>query len=96
MELGRALAARPRVLLLDEPASGLDENETRDFGGLLRELAVAGLAILIVEHDMPLVMRVCDRLCVLDFGRIIARGTPEEIQSNEAVLDAYLGSEVAT
>lgn len=96
VELGRALAARPRVLLLDEPASGLDENETEEFGALLGELAAAGLGILIVEHDMPLVMRVCDQLCVLDFGQIIARGTPTEIQQNEAVLDAYLGSETAS
>jgi branched-chain amino acid transport system ATP-binding protein len=92
VELGRALAARPRVLLLDEPASGLDERETVDFGDLLVDLSHAGLGILLVEHDISLVMRVCEHLSVLDFGQVIATGTPEEIRSNEAVLAAYLGS----
>lgn len=92
VELGRALAARPHVLLLDEPASGLDERETVEFGDLLVGLAGAGLGILLVEHDISLVMRVCEDLSVLDFGQVIARGTPEEIRSNEAVLAAYLGS----
>lgn len=92
VELGRALAARPRVLLLDEPASGLDERETVDFGDLLVDLSQAGLGILLVEHDISLVMRVCEHLSVLDFGQVIATGTPEEIRSNEAVLAAYLGS----
>jgi branched-chain amino acid transport system ATP-binding protein len=92
VELGRALAARPRVLLLDEPASGLDERETVDFGALLVDLARAGLGILLVEHDISLVMRVCEHLSVLDFGQVIATGSPDEIRSNEAVLAAYLGS----
>ncbi|MEZ5322230.1 MAG: ABC transporter ATP-binding protein [Microthrixaceae bacterium] len=92
VELGRALAIRPRVLLLDEPASGLDDTETESFGDLLRELASAGLAILLVEHDVPLVMQTCDRIFVLDFGRIIASGEPEDVQRNQAVLDAYLGA----
>jgi len=92
VELGRALAARPRVLLLDEPASGLDERESIDFGDLLVDLAGAGLGILLVEHDIALVMRVCEELSVLDFGQVIARGTPEEVRANEAVLAAYLGS----
>lgn len=92
VELGRALAARPSALLLDEPASGLDESETEEFGQLLRELSAAGLAVLLVEHDMPLVMAVCDNINVLDFGQIIARGTPAEIQQNQSVLDAYLGA----
>ncbi|MFZ4516882.1 MAG: ABC transporter ATP-binding protein [Microthrixaceae bacterium] len=94
VELGRALAARPRVLLLDEPASGLDDNETVAFGTLLQDLATAGLAILLVEHDISLVMRVCSELSVLDFGQIIAQGPPAEIRSNEAVLAAYLGGSV--
>ena len=80
------------MLLLDEPASGLDERETVDFGALLIDLARAGLGILLVEHDISLVMRVCEHLSVLDFGQVIATGTPEQIRSNEAVLAAYLGS----
>lgn len=91
VELGRALAARPSVLLLDEPASGLDEAETEAFGGLLTALARAGLAILLVEHDISLVMRVCEDLSVLDFGQIIAQGPPEVVRANQAVHDAYLG-----
>jgi branched-chain amino acid transport system ATP-binding protein len=93
VELGRALATTPRVLLLDEPASGLDESETEDFGRLLRSLADEGMAILMVEHDMELVMKVCEWIHVLDYGAMLAVGTPEEIQSNPDVLDAYLGAE---
>ncbi|HTO01869.1 MAG TPA: ABC transporter ATP-binding protein [Microthrixaceae bacterium] len=93
VELGRALAARPSVLLLDEPASGLDDSETEVFGDLLVTLASNGLGILLVEHDVALVMRVCEQLAVLDFGQVIATGPPEEIRSNEAVLAAYLGTE---
>lgn len=92
VELGRALAARPSVLLLDEPASGLDDNETEAFGDLLVTLAGNGLGILLVEHDVALVMRVCEHLSVLDFGQVIATGTPDEVRSNEAVLAAYLGT----
>ncbi len=92
VELGRALAARPSVLLLDEPASGLDENETEDFGALLVDLAGAGLGILLVEHDISLVMRVCEQLSVLDFGQVIAQGPPSQIRADESVLAAYLGS----
>jgi branched-chain amino acid transport system ATP-binding protein len=92
VELGRALAARPSVLLLDEPASGLDDNETDTFGDLLVTLAGNGLGILLVEHDVALVMRVCEHLSVLDFGQVIATGTPDEVRSNEAVLAAYLGT----
>jgi branched-chain amino acid transport system ATP-binding protein len=94
VELGRALMTHPQVLLLDEPASGQTEQETEDFGRLLQQLAhTDGLTVLLVEHDMSLVMAVCDFIHVLDFGRIIARGTPAEIRSNQAVLDAYLGVE---
>ncbi|MGK2950435.1 MAG: ABC transporter ATP-binding protein [Acidimicrobiales bacterium] len=92
VELGRALATRPRVLLLDEPASGLDETESEAFADLLLELADDGMAILLVEHDVQLVMRVCTRIHVLDFGAVLAVGSPDEIQADQAVLDAYLGA----
>jgi branched-chain amino acid transport system ATP-binding protein len=94
VELGRALATRPKVLLLDEPASGLDDAESESFAQLLVQLAEGGMAVLLVEHDVHLVMRVCHHLYVLDFGAILASGTPAEIQGNQAVLDAYLGSAV--
>ena len=93
VELGRALMTNPKVLLLDEPASGQTEEETRDFGELLKKLTDEGTTVFLVEHDMALVMSVCEMIHVLDFGRIIARGTPEEIQTDQAVLEAYLGSE---
>ena len=89
--LARALAARPKLLLLDEPASGLAENELAELGGLIRELA-AETAFVIVEHHMDLMMSVCDSLVVLDFGKVIARGTPREIRADPAVTAAYLGA----
>jgi len=91
LELARALACDPRLLLLDEPSSGLDESETGAFGDLLQELAAEGRTILMVEHDMDLVMNVCQDIHVLDFGSIIARGTPAEIRVNPVVQKAYLG-----
>ncbi len=92
VELGRSLATRPKVLLLDEPASGQDETETVAFAILLRELAADGMAVVLVEHDVALVMEVCARVHVLDFGRVIASGAPSAIQTDAAVLAAYLGS----
>jgi branched-chain amino acid transport system ATP-binding protein len=92
VELGRALATRPKVLLLDEPASGLDDTESDAFADLLIELANDGMAILLVEHDVQLVMKVCKMIHVLDFGAILAVGTPDEIQKDERVLEAYLGA----
>jgi branched-chain amino acid transport system ATP-binding protein len=92
VELGRSLATKPKVLLLDEPASGQDETETLQFATLLQELATEGIVVVLVEHDVQLVMNICRTVNVLDFGQIIASGTPAEIQTNEAVLAAYLGS----
>ena len=100
VEVARALLTRPKVLLLDEPASGQTEHETEAFGHLLRRLAADGLAVCLVEHDMTLVMDVCQTIHVLDFGKTIAVGPPEVIREEKAVVDAYLGTpegvEVAT
>ena len=95
VEVGRALAARPRVLLLDEPAAGQDDTETSAFAALLRDLAAEALTIVLVEHDVQLVLRVCDDVNVLDFGELLATGTPAEIQRNPAVIAAYLGEGVS-
>ena len=92
VEVGRALAARPKYLLLDEPAAGLDVTETRAFAELLRALAAEGTAIVLVEHDMSLVMNVCDQVHVLDLGTMICSGPPEAVQRDERVLAAYLGT----
>lgn len=92
VELARALAIGPKLLLLDEPGSGLDDTESEALGALLTRLAEGGMAILLVEHDMELVMRVCHQIHVLDFGQIIASGTPDDIRHNQAVQAAYLGA----
>jgi branched-chain amino acid transport system ATP-binding protein len=94
VEVGRALASEPKVLLLDEPSSGLSEDETDTFADLLEDLVAAGLAVLLVEHDVELVMRVCARIHVLDFGEVIAVGTPAEVQRDALVQAAYLGTAV--
>ncbi|KUN80744.1 ABC transporter ATP-binding protein [Streptomyces griseoruber] len=91
VEVGRALVLRPRVLLLDEPAAGQDAEETERFAALLRSLAADGTAVLLVEHDMSLVMSVCDEVYVLDLGHVVACGPPALIQRDETVLAAYLG-----
>ncbi len=92
VELARALMTRPQVLLLDEPAAGQSDEETEAFGHLLRRLAGDGLAILLVEHDMTLVMDVCETIHVLDYGRMIAVGPPDAVRADPAVVEAYLGT----
>jgi sulfate-transporting ATPase len=91
--IARAVALNPSVLLLDEPAAGLSATESRELGKLIQHLARDWkMAILLVEHDVDLVMSVCDRVAVLDFGHKIAEGTPQEVRSDRAVIAAYLGS----
>ena len=92
VELARALAIDPKLILLDEPCSGLDDHESQLLGGLLRELADEGRAVLIVEHDMPLVLDICDRIIVLDFGQVIANGSPDAIRQDPGVQAAYPGA----
>jgi branched-chain amino acid transport system ATP-binding protein len=92
VELARALVIRPSVLLLDEPAAGQTERETIAFGHLVRSLAADGLAVCLVEHDMSLVMNVCETIHVLDMGRLIASGSPDGVRTDPAVIDAYLGA----
>jgi branched-chain amino acid transport system ATP-binding protein len=95
VELARAMACEPKVLLLDEPASGQNTSETERFGELLTGLSGDGLTILLVEHDMSLVMSVCHTVHVLNYGRMLAVGTPEAIQADAAVREAYLGEMAA-
>lgn len=92
VELARALATRPKVLLLDEPASGQDERETAAFSAVLREVAADGVAVVLVEHDIQMVMDVCTHIHVLDLGRVLASGPPAAVRQDAAVLKAYLGA----
>jgi branched-chain amino acid transport system ATP-binding protein len=93
--VARALAGQSKLILLDEPASGLDTNESLDLGRRLRRVVDEGVAMLLVDHDMALVLNVCDYVYVIDFGRVLAHGVPAEVRTNEKVLAAYLGG-VAT
>lgn len=96
LEIARALMTRPSLLLMDEPAAGLNPTETASIGKLIRQLAVEGLTVVLVEHDMPLVMGVSDTITVLDHGKKIAEGTPADIRANAQVIAAYLGADVAS
>lgn len=92
VEIARALASDPSVLLLDEPAAGLNSREADNLVETLKALKAAGLTLLLIEHNMGLVMKVSDQIAVLHYGRLIANGTPEAVKQNEAVLEAYLGT----
>lgn len=94
LELARALATDPKLVLLDEIAAGLNHKETQEMSKLIQEIRNRGIAVLVVEHDMDLVMNICDQVVVLDQGEKIAEGTPEEIQNNENVIQAYLGADM--
>jgi ABC-type multidrug transport system ATPase subunit len=93
VEVTRALATAPRLMLLDEPAAGLNEGEQRDLASRIRQIANAGVTVLVIEHNLVFLRALAERLICLDRGRIIAAGTPEEVQADRAVVEAYLGSE---
>jgi len=93
VEIARALAVEPELLLLDEPSAGMNPKETEDLMDLIRAIRKRGITVLLIEHDMNLIMGICDRIAVLDYGKKISEGTPEEIRNDEKVIEVYLGRE---
>jgi branched-chain amino acid transport system ATP-binding protein len=91
LEIARAMAVEPRIMLMDEPAAGLNNRETNELAVLIRKIRDTGVTVVLVEHDMELVMDICDQIVVLNLGKLLAEGTPREIQENTAVIAAYLG-----
>ncbi len=93
LEFARAIASNPKILMFDEPAAGMNEEETQDLNVFIKKLQDMGYTILLIEHDMKLVMNICERIYVLDHGALISHGTPEQIRSDPRVIEAYLGKE---
>lgn len=94
LEIARALASKPQLLMLDEPAAGLNDSETQDMSRLIRKICALGITVLLVEHNMKLVMQSSDHILVLNFGSLLAQGTPEQIKNDPLVIQAYLGGEI--